>query len=82
MCSRSASDAAENELAAHVGLRAGRIRLAAFPSALSTLVPIAAARLERARLELAAEPEFDAVVVNESVQQACDELVKLLHLRP
>ncbi len=32
-------DAAENELAAHVGLRAGRIRLAAFPSALSTLVP-------------------------------------------
>ena len=32
-------DAAENELAAHVGLRAGRIRLAAFPSALSTIVP-------------------------------------------
>jgi DNA-binding transcriptional LysR family regulator len=39
-------DAAENELAAHVGLRAGRIRLAAFPSALSTIVPVAAARLE------------------------------------
>jgi DNA-binding transcriptional LysR family regulator len=39
-------DAAENELAAHVGLRAGRIRLAAFPSALSTIVPAAAARLE------------------------------------
>ena len=39
-------DAAENELAAHVGLRAGRIRLAAFPSVLSTLVPMAAARLE------------------------------------
>src|ERR1700733_7543739 len=39
-------DAAENELAAHVGLRAGRVRLAAFPSALSTLVPLAAARLE------------------------------------
>ena len=39
-------DAAESELAAHVGLRAGRIRLAAFPSALSTLVPMAAARLE------------------------------------
>ena len=39
-------DAAENELAAHVGLRAGRIRLAAFPSALSTIVPMAAARLE------------------------------------
>jgi len=43
---------------------------------------IAAARLERARLELAAEPEFDAVVVNASVQQASDELVKLLNLRP
>src|SRR3984885_3279303 len=39
-------DAAENDLAAHVGLRAGRVRLAAFPSALSTLVPMAAARLE------------------------------------
>jgi DNA-binding transcriptional LysR family regulator len=38
-------DAAENELAACVGLRAGRIRLAAFPSALGTIVPAAAARL-------------------------------------
>jgi guanylate kinase len=43
---------------------------------------IAAARLERARLELAASPEFDAVVVNESVEQACNELINLLHLRP
>jgi guanylate kinase len=41
---------------------------------------IAAARLERARLELAASTEFDAVVVNESVEQACNELIKLLHL--
>jgi DNA-binding transcriptional LysR family regulator len=39
-------DAAEVELAAHVGLREGRVRLAAFPSALGTLVPAAAARLE------------------------------------
>src|ERR1700728_3954904 len=39
-------DAAENELAAHVGLRAGRVRLAGFPSAVRTLVPMAAARLE------------------------------------
>jgi DNA-binding transcriptional LysR family regulator len=39
-------DAAEDELAAHVGLRGGRIRLAAFPSALGTIVPAAAARLE------------------------------------
>jgi DNA-binding transcriptional LysR family regulator len=39
-------DAAENELAAHVGLREGRVRLAAFPSALGTIVPTAAAGLE------------------------------------
>src|SRR5512142_950644 len=38
-------DAAENELAAHAGLRAGRLRLAAFPSALGTIVPAAAALL-------------------------------------
>jgi guanylate kinase len=43
---------------------------------------VASARLDRARLELAAEAEFDAVVVNESVEQACDELIKLLRLRP
>lgn len=40
-------DAAAAELAAHVGLRAGRVRLAAFPSALGTFVPAAAARLAR-----------------------------------
>jgi DNA-binding transcriptional LysR family regulator len=39
-------DAAEAELSAHVGLRQGRVRLAAFPSALGTIVPAAAARLE------------------------------------
>jgi DNA-binding transcriptional LysR family regulator len=38
-------DAAENELAAYTGLRAGRLRLAAFPSALGTIVPAAAAFL-------------------------------------
>jgi DNA-binding transcriptional LysR family regulator len=38
-------DAASTELAAHVGLRKGRVRLAAFPSALGTFVPEAAARL-------------------------------------
>jgi DNA-binding transcriptional LysR family regulator len=38
-------DAAENELAAYTGLRAGRLRLAAFPSALGTIVPAAAAVL-------------------------------------
>jgi DNA-binding transcriptional LysR family regulator len=38
-------DAAENELAVYSGLRAGRLRLAAFPSALGTVVPVAAAML-------------------------------------
>ena len=38
-------DAAENELAAYTGLRAGRLRLAAFPSALGTIVPAAAGML-------------------------------------
>jgi DNA-binding transcriptional LysR family regulator len=38
-------DAAENELAAYSGMRAGRLRLAAFPSALGTVVPDAAAML-------------------------------------
>jgi DNA-binding transcriptional LysR family regulator len=38
-------DAAENELAVYSGLRSGRLRLAAFPSALGTIVPAAAAML-------------------------------------
>ena len=38
-------DAAEQELAAHVGQREERIRAASFPSALATVVPAAAARL-------------------------------------
>jgi len=38
-------DAAENELAAYTGLRPGRLRLAAFGSALGTIVPAAAAML-------------------------------------
>jgi DNA-binding transcriptional LysR family regulator len=38
-------DAATNELAAQVGLQAGRVRLAANASALSTIVPTAAAAL-------------------------------------
>jgi molybdate transport repressor ModE-like protein len=56
-------DAASEELAAHVGLRAGRVRLAAFPSALGTVVPAAAVRLAAAhsgldlRLSEAEPPE-------------------------
>lgn len=40
-------DAASVELAARVGLRAGRVRLAGFQTILSTLVPTAAAELSR-----------------------------------
>ncbi|WIK83348.1 guanylate kinase [Micrococcus lylae] len=39
-------------------------------------------RLETARLELAAEPEFDAVVVNDRVESAAKELVGLMGLDP
>ena len=35
-------------------------------------------RLDRARIELAAESEFDAVVVNDDVDAAADRLVKLM----
>jgi DNA-binding transcriptional LysR family regulator len=40
-------DATADELAAHVGLHSGRVRLAAFPSAIGTFVPEAAVRLSR-----------------------------------
>lgn len=40
-------ESASNELAAQLGLRAGRVRLAGFQSALSTIVPKAAATLAR-----------------------------------
>ena len=49
-------DAATNELAAQVGLQAGRVRLAANASALSTIVPKAAARLARAHPGLELSP--------------------------
>jgi DNA-binding transcriptional LysR family regulator len=55
-------DAAEHELAAHVGQREERIRLASFPSALATVVPAATAwlRAEHPGVELLlaeAEPQ-------------------------
>lgn len=37
-------------------------------------------RLETAKLELAAEPEFDHTVINDDVQRAADELVSLMGL--
>ncbi|MDI9900903.1 guanylate kinase [Rhodococcus sp. IEGM 1409] len=39
---------------------------------------VVARRLETARVELAAQDEFDTVIVNEDVSHACDELVSLL----
>jgi len=39
---------------------------------------VVAARLERARVELAAAPEFDVVMINEDVRTVCDQLVALL----
>src|SRR4051794_7157501 len=48
-------DAAEAELAEHAGLRAGRVRLAAFPSALGSFVPLAAARFADAHPAVALE---------------------------
>lgn len=39
-------------------------------------------RLETAREELAAEPEFDAVVVNDSIEQAAKDLVCLMGIDP
>jgi guanylate kinase len=40
------------------------------------------ARLETAKIELAAEPEFDHTVVNDDVRRAADELVSLMGLTP
>ena len=39
-------------------------------------------RLERARMELAAEDEFDVVLVNDDLDRAADALVALLGLEP
>jgi guanylate kinase len=35
-------------------------------------------RLDEAKVELAAEPEFDVTLVNTSVQEVCDDLVALM----
>lgn len=37
-------------------------------------------RLERARVELAAEAEFDAVLVNADLREACEQLERLMQL--
>jgi guanylate kinase len=38
-------------------------------------------RLDRARIEMAAEDEFDVVVVNDDVERAADALVALLEVQ-
>jgi DNA-binding transcriptional LysR family regulator len=57
-------DAAEAELAAHVGLREDRVRLAAFGSALGTIVPAAAAELQ------AREPRSDLMLAQAEPPEA------------
>jgi guanylate kinase len=39
-------------------------------------------RLETAKLELAAEPEFDHTVINDRVERAAAELVQLMGVDP
>jgi guanylate kinase len=43
---------------------------------------VVARRLDQARLELAAEDEFDAVVVNDEIERAADRLVALMVDQP
>jgi DNA-binding transcriptional LysR family regulator len=61
-------DAATNELAAQVGLRTGRVRLAANASVLSTIVPKAAARLT------AAHPGLELSVIDRHPVEALQML--------
>src|SRR4051812_46629127 len=69
-------DAAQAELDAHTGLSAGRVRLAAFPSALGTFVPVAAAGFAAAhpgvelRLTEAEPPDAGALLRSGEVDVA------------
>ena len=89
-------DAATNELAAQVGLQAGRVRLAANASALSTIVPMAAVALAEAypgveltlieqhpveALQLLRHGEIDiALVFQHADAPVDDEGFRLLHV--
>jgi DNA-binding transcriptional LysR family regulator len=89
-------DAASNELAAQVGLEAGRVRLAANASVLSTLVPKAAAALAQAHpglelslvdqhpveaLQMLRHGEIDvALVFRYAESSAEDEGFRLVHI--
>lgn len=68
-------DAADAELAALVGLQTGRVRVGAFSSALSVLVPPAAAELRRAHPNL--ELELTDVHPRIAVQQLHDGEIDL-----
>ena len=89
-------DAADAELAALVGLRSGRVRLGAFSSALSVLVPSAAAELRRAHpgieLELTdvhprvaaqqlRDGEIDLAIVFRYDDEQPDDGLRYSHLR-
>lgn len=90
-------DAAHNELAAQVGLQSGRVRLAANASALSTIVPEAAARLAKDHpgvelvlvdrhpeesLQMLRHGEIDvALVFRYAESPGDDEEFRLVHLR-
>lgn len=89
-------DAATNELAAQVGLQAGRVRLAANASALSTIVPEAATTLARAypgielslidrhpveALQMLRHGEIDlAIVFRHADAPVEDEQFRLVHI--
>jgi DNA-binding transcriptional LysR family regulator len=89
-------DSASSELAAHVGLQAGRVRLAANASALSTIVPAAAAVLAAAHpgielslvdrhpaeaLEMLKHGDVDvALVFSLAEEPAEDDGVRLVHV--
>jgi DNA-binding transcriptional LysR family regulator len=61
-------DAAHAELSAHVGLKAGRVRLAGFSSALGSLVPQAIAALARRH------PDLDVTLADAHPAEALDLL--------
>ena len=89
-------DAATNELAAQVGLQAGRVRLAANASVLSTIVPKAAATLAQAHpgielslidrhpveaLQMLRQGEIDVAVVFQHADDSIeDEGFRLVHI--
>jgi DNA-binding transcriptional LysR family regulator len=89
-------DAAAAELSAHVGLSSGRVRLAGYTSALSTLVPAAAEILQRAHpgleltlldthppeaLQLLREGHVDVALIFRHDESAPEEEgVRIVHL--